>query len=166
MYPWNMADHIYPWVHPGTELTSIVEGSSVLDADGAPIPPSFQQVTGVVTFAGEGCVAFGEEPLLALTGKLTPDLNGTMVRLVITAEEPSVVRILSDRPDGSTWAVSNLAEISYPMPRGTSPLVAPVAPVEANAVTVRAEEGAVCVVAADLVRPDSPYPSRSPSVQG
>lgn len=154
MFPWNLADRIYPWVRPGTEMTNIVEGSAMLSTDGSPIAPVFTSVPGVVDFTGAGCVSVGDEPLLVLSGALTPDDLGMMVRLTIFADAPSVVRVLSDRPDGSSWAVSNLSEPSYPIPIGKSTLVVPVAPVDAHAITLRVERGAdVCVSAADLVRP-------------
>jgi len=166
MYPWNLADRIFPWVRPGTELTSIVEDSVMLGRDGSPIEPEFLPVPGAVDFVGEGCVAAGEQPLPVLIGALTPDVVAgapppagfdkelnAMVRLKITADAPSVVRVLSDRPDGSTWPVSNL-DTTYPIPAGTSTLVVPVALIDADAVTLRVEEGApVCVTSADLVRP-------------
>lgn len=175
MYPWNLADRIFPWIRPGTKATSIVEGSVMLGRDGSPITPEFLPVEGVVTFTGGGCVAAGDTPFPVLTGALTPqiiagaapsgrfdspappDELNAMVRLRLTANEPAEVRVLSDRPDGSTWPVSNLPDVTYTIPAGTSTLVVPMALVEANAVTVRVENGApICVTGADLVRPIYP----------
>ncbi|MBN9178530.1 MAG: hypothetical protein J0I43_14350 [Microbacterium sp.] len=154
MYPWNLSDRIYPWVRRGTEMTSLVEGSLMLNKDGSGSTPMFTTIHDVAFFSGPGCTSSDEQPVSVLQGRLTPKLVGGMVRMTVSAKDPAEIRVLSRRPDGSTWPVDNQSGPAYRIPSGVSTLVVPVAPIAADLVTLRVEfGGTVCVTAADLVRP-------------
>ena len=155
MFPWTLADRIYPWVRPGVTMTNVVEGSKMLGLDGSAVAPRFRRVFGIMTATDMGCVEAGKNPLTVMTStRAAPADAGTMVRLRLLTDGTSDLRVLSHRPDGSTWSVSNEAEPVYRVSSGESTLVVPVAPVTADAVLLRVEEGAqVCVLAADMVTP-------------
>ena len=127
----------------------------MLGLDGSPVAVEFSEVHGVTSFVAAGCIADGDAPIPVLTGVLSSNELGAMVRLRITAQTPSEVRVLSTRPNGEAWPLTNVPDDApVQVPAGSSTIVVPVAPVDADGVTVRVEGGGpICVTDADLVRP-------------